>query len=112
MNQMVPPMPQGHFVGMPSGSGPQGNVPPGGMPNGLPNMQGPQNPGGNQMFPPGRGFNRQQAGQMPLMPGHNPYQQSGNPNTPGMHMQSNFGLQSGMPPPLPPGPPPHNQGHQ
>ncbi|XP_019238944.1 PREDICTED: uncharacterized protein LOC109218996 [Nicotiana attenuata] len=61
MNQMVPPMPQGHFVGMPSGSGPQGNVPPGGMPNGLPNMQGPQNPGGNQMFPPGRGFNRQQA---------------------------------------------------
>lgn len=73
MNQMVPPMPQGHFVGMPSGSGPQGNVPPGG----LPNMQGPQNPGGNQMFPPGRGFNRQQAGQMPLMPGHNPYQVSG-----------------------------------
>ncbi|XP_060208282.1 flowering time control protein FY [Lycium barbarum] len=111
MNQMGPPMPQGHFVGMPSGSGPQGNVPPGGMPNGLPNMQGPQNPGGNQMFPPGRGFNRQQAGQMPLMPGLNPYQQSGNPNTPGMHMQSNFGHQSGMPPPLPPGPPPHNQGH-
>lgn len=77
MNQMGPPMPQGHFVGMPSVSGPLGNVPPGGMPNGLPNMQAPQNPGGNQMFPPGRGFNRQQAGQMPLMPGLNPYQVNG-----------------------------------
>lgn len=36
--------------------------------------------------------------------------QSGNPNAPGM--QSNFGLQSGIPPPLPPGPPPHGQAHQ
>lgn len=58
---MVPQMPQGHFMQMnpmPSGSGPPGNMP----------------PGGNQMFQPGGPFNRPQAGQMPMMPGINPYQ--------------------------------------
>nr|GLL40971.1 flowering time control protein FY isoform X1 [Ipomoea trifida]GMD59604.1 flowering time control protein FY isoform X1 [Ipomoea batatas] len=89
MNQMGPPMPQGHYMGM--------NTQPGGMQG----MQGPPNTGGNQMFQPSGGFNRPQGGQMPLMPGMNPYQQS---------MPSNFGVQSGMPPPLPPGPPPHGQG--
>ncbi|XP_042065969.1 flowering time control protein FY-like [Salvia splendens] len=90
MNQMVPQIPQGHFMQMnpmPSGSGPPGNMP----------------PGGNQMFQP---FNRPQGGQMPMMPGINPYQ-SGNPG-----MTSNYNLPSGMPPPLPPGPPPHGQAHQ
>lgn len=96
MNQMGPPMPQGHFMG-------GINAPPGGMPNGMQGMQGPPNAGGNQMFQPGGGFNRPQSGQMPHMPGMNPFQQS---------MPSNFGMQSGMPPPLPPGPPPHGQGHQ
>ncbi|KAL3537711.1 hypothetical protein ACH5RR_001077, partial [Cinchona calisaya] len=115
MNQMVHSMPQGHFMGInpiPSGSGPPGNLPPGGIPNGLLNMQAPSNPAGSQMFPPGGGFNRPQTGQMPMMPGLNPYQ-SGNPNAPAMgNLPSNFGLMSGMPPPLPPGPPPHNQTHQ
>ncbi|KAL3829798.1 hypothetical protein ACJIZ3_018600 [Penstemon smallii] len=112
MNQMGPPLPQGPFMGMnmPSGSGPPGSMPPGGIPNGLPNMQGPTNGSGNQMYQPSGGFSRPQAGQMPMMPGHNPYQQSGNPNAPGM--QSNFSLPSGIPPPLPPGPPPHGQAHQ
>lgn len=61
MNQMVPQIPQGHFMQMnpmPSGSGPPGNMP----------------PGGNQMFQPGGPFNRPQGGQMPMMPGINPYQ--------------------------------------
>ncbi|GFQ04942.1 flowering time control protein fy [Phtheirospermum japonicum] len=60
MNQMGPPM-QGHFMGMnsmPSVSGPPGNM----------------HPGGNQMYQPGGGFNRPQAGQMPMMPGMNHYQ--------------------------------------
>ena len=77
MNQMVPPMPQGHFMGMnamPSGSGLPGNIPPGGIPNGLLNMQGPSNASGSQMFQPGGGFNRPQTGQMQMMPGLNPYQ--------------------------------------
>ncbi|KDP40523.1 hypothetical protein JCGZ_24522 [Jatropha curcas] len=98
MNQMVPPMQQGHFMGMnPMHSGPlptSAAPPVGGFPNGLPNMQGPSNATGGQMFPQGGPFNRPQGGQMPMMPGFNPYQ-SGN--------------QSGMPPPLPPGPPPHSQ---
>ncbi|XP_027163798.1 flowering time control protein FY [Coffea eugenioides] len=115
MNQMVPPMPQGHFMGMnamPSGSGLPGNIPPGGIPNGLLNMQGPSNASGSQMFQPGGGFNRPQTGQMQMMPGLNPYQ-PGNPNPPAMgSLPSNFGLISGMPPPLPPGPPPHNQTHK
>lgn len=58
MNQMVP---QGHFMQMnpmPAGSGPPGNMP----------------PGGNQMYQPGGAFNRPQGGQMPMMPGMNPYQ--------------------------------------
>lgn len=53
--------PQGHFMTMnpmPSGSGPPGNMP----------------PVGNQMYQPGGIFNRPQAGQMPMMPGMNPYQ--------------------------------------
>ncbi|KAK6119218.1 hypothetical protein DH2020_047033 [Rehmannia glutinosa] len=95
MNQMVPQM-QGHFMGMnpmPSVSGPPGNMP----------------PGGNQMYQPGGGFNRPPGGQMPMMPGINHYQ-PGNPNAPGM--PSNYNLPSGIPPPLPPGPPPHGQAHQ
>ncbi|KAM7509086.1 hypothetical protein LguiA_019539 [Lonicera macranthoides] len=110
MNQMVPQMPQNHFMGMNpmhSGSIPQGSAPSGGMPNGMQNMQGPSNASGMQMYTPGGAFNRPQGGQMPQMQGLNPYQmQSGNPNASGM--QSNFG----MPPPLPPGPPPHAQNPQ
>ncbi|XP_002513065.2 flowering time control protein FY [Ricinus communis] len=98
MNQMVPPMPQGHFMGMNqmhSGSLPTSAAPPvGGFPNGLPNMQGPSNATGAPMYPQGGPFNRPQGGQMPMMPGFNPYQS---------------GSQSGMPLSLPPGPPPHSQ---
>ncbi|KAH8512673.1 hypothetical protein H0E87_006093 [Populus deltoides] len=99
MSQMVPLLPQGHFMGlnpMHSGSLPTSAAPPvsGGFPNGLPNMQGPSNATGGQMYPQGGPFNHPQGGQMPMMPGFNPYQ-SGN--------------QSGMPPPLPPGLPPHSQ---
>lgn len=74
-------MPQGHYMGMNPMQG-----------NGLPNMQGPGNTGGPRMFQHGA-FNRG-PGQMQMMPGYNPYQQSGG--------------QSGLPPP-PPGPPPHGQ---
>ncbi|KAL8214638.1 hypothetical protein R6Q57_004087 [Mikania cordata] len=92
MNQMGPPMQQGLFMGMnPIHSGP-GGTPPGNIPN----MQGPANVSGNQMFPPGGAFNRPQGAQMPSMPGLGPYQ-PGNPN---------FGTPSGIAPPLPPGPPP------
>ncbi|KAH9658613.1 WD REPEATS REGION domain-containing protein [Citrus sinensis] len=94
MNQMAPPMQQGHYMGMnPMHSG--GGAPPqvGGFPNG---MQGPPNSSGPQMYPQGGAFNRPQ-GQMPMMPGYNPFQ-SGN--------------QSGMAPPPPPGPPPHGQSQQ
>lgn len=93
-NQMVPPLPQGQFMGMnsmQSGSLPTsgGTTPAGGYANGLPNIQGPSS--GSQMYPGGT-FNRPPGGQMPMMPGLNPYQ-AGNPNA--------------MPqPPLPPGPPP------
>ncbi|CAK9136494.1 unnamed protein product [Ilex paraguariensis] len=107
INHMVPPLQQGHFMGMnPIHSG---SVSQGGIPNGLPNMQGPSNAGGAQMYQPGSAFNRPQAGQMPPMLGLNPYQ-SGNPNAAGMGtLQTNFGMPSGMHPPLPPGPPPHGQ---
>lgn len=94
MNQMAPPMQQGHYMGMnPMHSG--GGAPPqvGGFPNG---MQGPPNSSGPQMYPQGGAFNRPQ-GQMPMMPGYNPFQ-SGN--------------QSAMAPPPPPGPPPHGQSQQ
>ncbi|MBA0571062.1 hypothetical protein Golob_004656, partial [Gossypium lobatum] len=97
MNQMPPSMPQGHFMGMNpmhSGSLPTSGGPSvGGFPNGMQNMQGPGNMGGGQMYPQGSGFNRAQGGQMPMMPGYNPYQSGG---------------QSGMPPP-PTGPTPHGQ---
>jgi len=77
-NQMVPQMQQGHFMGMnplQSGSMPSGGVPPvGGFPNGMPNMQVPPSTSGPQMYPPAGAFNRPQAGQMPMMPGLNPYQ--------------------------------------
>ncbi|KAG5227704.1 flowering time control protein [Salix suchowensis] len=97
MNQMVPPLQQGHFMGMNpmhAGSLSTSAAPPVGgvFPNGQPNMQGPSNATGG-MYQQGGPFNRPQGGQMPMMPGFNPYQ-SGN--------------QSGMPP-LPPGPPPHSQ---
>ncbi|CAA0808954.1 Flowering time control protein FY [Striga hermonthica] len=91
MNQMVPPL-QGHFMGM----------------NPMPSVSGNMHPGSNTMYQPGGGFNRPQGGQMPMIPGMNPYQ-SGNGNAPGAGMPSSF---SGMPPPLPPGPPPHGQPHQ
>lgn len=78
MNQMPPPMPQGHFMGMNpmhSGSLPNSGAPTvGGFPNGMQNMQGPANAGGGQMYPQGGAFNRAQGGQMPMMPGFNPYQ--------------------------------------
>lgn len=73
MNQMVPPFQQGHYMGMNpmhSGSAP----PVGGIANGLPNMQGPSNASGTQMYQSAGAFNRPQAGPMPPMPGHNPYQ--------------------------------------
>ena len=70
MNQMGPPMQQGHFMGMnPMHSGP-GGAPP----SGIPNMQGPSSASGNQMFPSGGAFNRPQGAQMPPMPGLGPYQ--------------------------------------
>lgn len=102
MNQMGPPMQQGHFMGMnPMHSGP-GGAPPGGIPN----MQGPSSASGNQMYPSGGAFNRPQGSQMPPMPGLGPYQ-PGNPS--GTGMGPNFGMPSGIVPPLPPGPPPHGQ---
>lgn len=80
MNQMVPPMPQGHFMGMnplhsgslPAAGGATQQV--GGFPNALPNMQGPSSASGAPMYPQGGAFSRTQAGQMPMMPGYNPYQ--------------------------------------
>ncbi|KAF2305543.1 hypothetical protein GH714_006341 [Hevea brasiliensis] len=73
MNQMVPPMPQGHFMGMNpmhSGSLTTSAAPSvGGFPNGLPNMQGPSNATGAQMYPQGGSFNRPPGVQMPMMPG-------------------------------------------
>lgn len=79
MNQMAPPMQQGHYMGMnPMHSGPlptSGAPPPvGGFPNNMPNMQGPPNASSGQMYPQGGGFNRPQMPQMPMMPGYNPYQ--------------------------------------
>ncbi|CAI0438904.1 unnamed protein product [Linum tenue] len=98
VTQVPPPMPQGPFMGMNpmhSGSMPTNGSPQvGGFPNGMPSMQGQSNATGGQMYPQSSPFNRPQGGQMPMMPGYNPYQ-SGN--------------QSGMQPPLPPGPPPHSQ---
>ncbi|CAL2237538.1 unnamed protein product [Prunus armeniaca] len=98
MNQMVHPLPQGHYMGMNpmhSGSIPTSgaSAPIGGFANGMPNMQGPSNASGGQMYPQGGAFNRGQPGQIPMHPGYNPYQTRG---------------QSGMPQP-PPGPPPHGQ---
>lgn len=105
MNQMGPPMPQGHFMGMnPMHAG---SLPTGGVPPPIGSFQG-----GAQMYAPGGSFNRAPAGQMPMMPGLNPYQ-SGNPNPSGSGMgtlPSNMGHPSGMaPPPPPPGPPPPGQ---
>lgn len=78
MNQMVPPVPRGHFMGMnPMHSGSLSTsaaAPVGAFRNGLPNMQGPSNATGNQMYPQGGSFKRPQGGQMPMMPGFNPYQ--------------------------------------
>ncbi|KAK6933961.1 WD40 repeat [Dillenia turbinata] len=113
INQMVPPMPQGHFMGLnPMHSGPLQSSgvpapsPVGGFPSALPNMQGPGNPTGAPMYQPGGPFNRAQPGQMPPLPGLNPYQ-SGTAGGTGIgNLGTNVGLPSGMPP-LPPGPPPH-----
>ncbi|KAB5572997.1 hypothetical protein DKX38_000191 [Salix brachista] len=78
MNQMVPPLQQGHFMGMNpmhAGSLSTSAAPPvgGGFPNGQPNMQGPSN-ATRGMYQQGGPFNRPQGGQMPMMPGFNPYQ--------------------------------------
>lgn len=91
MNQMGPPMQQGHFMGMnPMHAGPGG-------------PQGPPTGSGNQMYPSGATF------MPPPMPGLGPYQ-PGNPSGPGMGtVPPNFGMPSGIAPPLPPGPPPHGQ---
>lgn len=83
MNQMVPPTQQSHFRGMNqmhSSSLPSSGATPsfGGFMNGLPNMQGPANVGMGPMYPQGGAFNRAQVGQMPMMPGYNPYQVRGN----------------------------------
>ncbi|PON60046.1 Guanine nucleotide-binding protein, beta subunit [Parasponia andersonii] len=99
MNQMGPPIPQGHYMGMKpmhSGSLPTSGAPQqvGGFQNGLPNMQGPSNASGPPMYPQGGAFSRTQAGQMPMMPGYNPYQSAN---------------QSGMPQPPQQGPPHHGQ---
>ncbi|MCH89531.1 flowering time control protein FY-like [Trifolium medium] len=79
MNQMGPPMPQGHYGGMNqmhSGSLPTSVGPPlGGFPN---NMQGPP----NTSYPQGAPFNRPQGGQMPMMQGYNPYQSGNQPGMP------------------------------
>ncbi|CAI9110021.1 OLC1v1009981C1 [Oldenlandia corymbosa var. corymbosa] len=100
MNQMVPPMPQGHFMNLNTTS------------SGLLKMQGPSIATGHQMFPQIGGLNRPQAGQMPIMPGHNPFQ-PGNPNNaPIGSLPSNFNRIPGMQPPLPRGLPPRNQIHQ
>lgn len=111
-NQMVSPLPQGHFMGMNQMH--SSGIPPSiaGFPNGFQNIQAQPNAGGPQMYPGGV-FNRAQSGQMPPMPGLNHYQ-LGNPNATGMGTYGpNSGLQSGMPqPPLPPGPPPHGQTQQ
>ncbi|KAL9255573.1 Flowering time control protein FY-like protein [Drosera capensis] len=83
-NQMGPPMPQGHFMGLNS------------MQPGTYSVQGSSDAGGGgpPMYPPSGTFNRPHSGQPPMMPGLNPYQH-GNP--------------SGMPqPPLPSGPPPQH----
>ncbi|XP_022748405.1 flowering time control protein FY-like isoform X2 [Durio zibethinus] len=78
MNQMPPPSQQGHFMSMNpmhSGSLPTSGVPSvGGFPNGMLNMQGPTNTVGGQMYSQGGAFNRTQGGQIPIMPGFNPYQ--------------------------------------
>lgn len=81
-NQMVPPMPHGHMMGMNqihSGSVPSNVLqqpPHGGFPNGMPNIQGPSGPSApGQMYPPmGGPFNRGQPVQMPMVPALNPYQ--------------------------------------
>lgn len=79
MNQMGPPMPQGHYGGMNqmhSGSlSSSGGPPMGGFPN---NMQGPP----NNNYPQGAPFNRPQGGQMPMMQGYNPYQSGNQPGMP------------------------------
>ncbi|MCL7045952.1 hypothetical protein MKW94_027503 [Papaver nudicaule] len=116
-NQMVPPMPQGHMMGMNqmhSGSGngmPNIQQPPhGGYANGMPNIQVPSGPSGpGQMYPPmGGPYNRGQPIQMSMVPGLNPYQ-AGNQSGTGMRpVGPHMGLSPAMPPP-PPGPPPPPQ---
>ncbi|XP_039046087.1 flowering time control protein FY-like [Hibiscus syriacus] len=99
MNQMPPPLPQGHFIGATprhTGSFPTSGGGPsvGGFPNSMQNMQGAPNMGGGQMYMQGGAFNRAQGGQMPMRPGYNPYQSGG---------------QSSIPSQPPTGPPPHGQ---
>lgn len=78
-NQMMSPqMPQAHLMGlnqMQPGSVAGGNMPQmGGFPNNMANMQGAPGAAGLQNFPFGGMFNRPPQGQMPPLPGLNPYQ--------------------------------------
>ncbi|XP_043701520.1 flowering time control protein FY isoform X1 [Telopea speciosissima] len=105
-NQMAPPLPQGHIMGlnpMHSGSIPTNGIPPpiGSFANGMTNIQGPSNASGAQMYPMGGAFNRNQAGQLPMVPGLNAYQ-SGSSTGLGL-LGPNVGLPSGLPPPPPHG---------
>ncbi|XP_020103500.1 flowering time control protein FY [Ananas comosus] len=98
-NQMMSPqMPQAHLMGlnqMQPGSVAGGNMPQmGGFPNNMANMQGAPGAAGLQNFPFGGMFNRPPQGQMPPLPGLNPYQ-------PGM--MGNMGLPQPPAPPLPRG---------
>lgn len=109
-NQMIPPMPQSHMMGMnPMHSGPVHNnsVPPtiGNFANGIANTQGLST---QQTYQLGGVFNRTQTGQFGPAPGLNAFQ-TGNPamdvRGTSMGMGPNMGPLSGLPPP-PPGPPP------
>ncbi|KAF6145395.1 hypothetical protein GIB67_034165 [Kingdonia uniflora] len=104
VNQMVPPLPQGHIMGMnPMHSSNNLQPPSSGFGNGMPSMQGGAT--GAQMYPANGAFNRGQPGQFP---GLNTYQ-SGNPSGAGM---GSLGPNMGHPPGLPPPPPPPPQQHQ
>ncbi|KAE8655640.1 Detected protein of unknown function [Hibiscus syriacus] len=94
--QRPPPQMPPHGVPSPRPSSMSGSLPSHSshqMP--MPGPMGQANVGGGQMYPQGGAFNRGQGGQMPMMPGFNPYQSGG---------------QSGMlPPPQSSGHPPHGQ---
>ncbi|XP_058080150.1 flowering time control protein FY isoform X2 [Magnolia sinica] len=113
-NQMIPPLPQSHMMGMnPMHSGPisSNNIPPsiGSFGNGIANNQGPSSASGAQTFPYGGMFNRTQGGQLAPVPGLNAYQ-SGAPNMIDVR-GAGVGIGSNMALPPPP-PPPHGSAPQ